>query len=59
MVLEDRFVVVANIERFTAALQAGRLDHEQQATVRLLLSEYRQQLAVLDRGSFDSSYGPA
>jgi hypothetical protein len=54
MILEDRFVVVANIERFTAALQAGRLDHDQQATVRRLLSEYRRQLAVLDGLSPDT-----
>ena len=48
MVLEDRFVVIANIERFTAALQTGRLDHQQQTTVRNLLAEYRRQLAMLD-----------
>lgn len=44
----DRFVVVANIARFTQALRSGLHDAQQEATVRQLLSEYRQRLDELD-----------
>jgi hypothetical protein len=47
----DRLAVTANIERFDAALQSGRLDGWQETTVRLLLAESQWQLAEIDQQS--------